>query len=691
MMDKLKFVVAHTAAILLLLTCAALAAESDEDESSSQDYVLPEEVISAPKPVSCASYQEILDKDFETFPRQNPSDLLRLVPGLHVTQHTGGAKAHQIFLRGFDAEHGQDVAGYLDGIPLNEPSQIHGHGYLDLHFLIPETLKRIRIIKGPYDPEFGNFATAGAIDFIPKRIGDNSSVGATYGSFNTVRGLGVLSLSPKSLLIYGAVEGDRTDGFTDPGWAYAHRAFMSLTLASWASSTLNLIYSHYYQDSAAADVVPENLVESGELDRFGSIDDTDGVTSGRELVGLTWDYSSGLSSARIQAYYNYKDTVIFSNYTFYYFHPELGDQQEMKDRRHYFGLNAYYLWPLVFGHRALFTKFGLQVRSDLVHQVLAYTHERERFDVVKSLDFSETSIGAYVREEADITKWLRFVGGIRFDTILYQGSGTQDERYFNIYTNRPDTRQDVERDWSNDAWAVSPKASLIFSPFGWWDIFLNYGEGFFSNTTDRMANYPSEEIPKVRGGEFGNRWFAWKRRITLSAAVWYLYKEEDMVFDPQTALAIERGASQRYGLDFDSRISPLSWLYLVNDLFWIHGEFLEPEVEPIPNIPIFMVTNAVGWRHPKGWKGMVRSRYLGARRLDQDDWADPYWVVDLVAAFESKRFATELAIDNLFNTEWRDSVFSYQSRPEQNGDVFSGIHFTPGTPLAARLTVTAKF
>ncbi|RME29497.1 MAG: Plug domain-containing protein, partial [Deltaproteobacteria bacterium] len=103
------------------------AGEKGQD-SSLDERVEEEIVITAERPLSASSDQTIRDKDFEYFPRRTASDLMRLVPGLHITQHTGGAKAHQFFLRGFDAEHGQDIRVTLDGIPLNQLSHVHGQG-----------------------------------------------------------------------------------------------------------------------------------------------------------------------------------------------------------------------------------------------------------------------------------------------------------------------------------------------------------------------------------------------------------------------------------------------------------------------------------------------------------------------------------------------------------------------------------
>jgi len=128
-------------------------------------------------------------------------------------------KPTRFFLRGFDAEHGQDLAATLDGIPLNEVSQVHGQGYLDLHFLIPEAIARMNVFKGPYDARLGNFSTAGSIRIqsVSRLKDDTARIKLGAGSFGTYSALGELSLGDKKRGLYAAVQANTTDGFTTPG------------------------------------------------------------------------------------------------------------------------------------------------------------------------------------------------------------------------------------------------------------------------------------------------------------------------------------------------------------------------------------------------------------------------------------------------------------------------------------------
>jgi len=106
-------------------------------------------VVTAPPPVSSSSELLIPGRDFELRPQGRPADVLRYVPGLILGQHQGGGKSEQYILRGFDADHGTDVALFVDGLPINLRSHAHGQGYADQHFVIPETLKQVDAYKGP--------------------------------------------------------------------------------------------------------------------------------------------------------------------------------------------------------------------------------------------------------------------------------------------------------------------------------------------------------------------------------------------------------------------------------------------------------------------------------------------------------------------------------------------------------------
>src|SRR5438445_5587941 len=206
----------------LALTTAliALAATASAQEpppaaptpSAPLPETLPPVVVTAPPPIASSSEQLIPDKDFELRPQGRPADVLRLVPGLIINQHQGGGKAEQYLIRGFDADHGTDLAIFVDGLPVNLRSHAHGQGYADLHFLIPETVKLVDVLKGPYFPEYGDFATAAVVQFVTRDVVEENTLSIAGGSFNTERYLALLSPTRDVVKTLVAVEVYRSDG-----------------------------------------------------------------------------------------------------------------------------------------------------------------------------------------------------------------------------------------------------------------------------------------------------------------------------------------------------------------------------------------------------------------------------------------------------------------------------------------------
>src|SRR5438093_1894724 len=218
-----------------------------------------------------------------------PADVLRLVPGLVISQHQGGGKAEQYFLRGFVADHGTDIALFVDGLPVNLRSHAHGQGYADLHFLIPETVARLDGFKGPYFVEYGDFATAGAVNFVMRDTVDENYAEAAGGSFATQRYLTLLSPTRDALKTLVALEYYRSDGpFTHPN-GYERFNFFAKAKASLSEGMdLSLWGSYYQADWHGSGEIPARAVRAGLIGRFDAIDPNEGGNTQRANLNLDW-------------------------------------------------------------------------------------------------------------------------------------------------------------------------------------------------------------------------------------------------------------------------------------------------------------------------------------------------------------------------------------------------------------------
>ncbi|MBI3249418.1 MAG: TonB-dependent receptor plug domain-containing protein [Deltaproteobacteria bacterium] len=217
------------------------APPKQEAPSKKSDARLPEMIVSERRPTTAASSETIRARDFELRPHTTTQEILNNLPGLIAGQHAGGGKAMQYFLRGFDNDHGTDIALFVDGVPVSMINHAHGQGYADLNFLIPETVDRVEFSKGPYFVEWGDLANSGAINFITKERASEHSLQAVGGFFNTMRYTGVLSpqIGPVQTFLAGEVY--FSDGpFKQPENYRRYNFFGKFSLAPTPTSKLSL-------------------------------------------------------------------------------------------------------------------------------------------------------------------------------------------------------------------------------------------------------------------------------------------------------------------------------------------------------------------------------------------------------------------------------------------------------------------
>ena len=672
--------------LLLGLTMEAKA--QDKDQAGDEETIL----VVAERPSTSTADQDIRDKDLTYFPKRTASDLLRLLPGLHASQHTGGAKAHQIFLRGFDAEHGQDLAVSLDGIPINEVSHVHGQGYLDLHFLIPEAVQRIRVAKGPYDPRWGNFSTAGTLRFeTGPRQGDTARLRVGQGMFKQRSGLAEFHFGDERDGAYFAFQAESGEGFTDPGDLAAGRAFVHAraTDGAWRLDTLAASYA---ARSRATDTLPLDWIKAGRIGRFQALDDSNRVDVDRHLLGLILEGPAAGGRLKVLGHYQFKDTRIFSNYTYFYYHPQRGDQIEQSDQRHFGGLEAAYkrsddvpgLGPLV-------TELGLQWRLDAVWQTQANTVERVRFDVLNHYAFLEHGLGAYAATTWLLSDRLQLQAGLRYDVQLLSIDGFQDVQELDIRTNQVVTRNDQPREAFAHGHALSPKLSLVYQAAADWRLFANAGRGFVTRPARDQANRPDAWAYAVTGAELGSRFTIEDKSLSVASALWWTHKERELVFDSEFGGTVFRGHSHRFGLELELRWAPLEWMWLGTDFFLTLARLHADEGwVPMPNTPCLLMSNAIGIQHPIGLHASLRGRLIGPRSHDLGLESKATYILDLVLAWEARHWGLVLEVENLLDAEWYDAVFAYPTRPEPSGEVNQGLQVTPGTPIQIRLSMIIK-
>jgi outer membrane receptor protein involved in Fe transport len=659
------------AACVLGITLAAPAA--------AQTPELPTVTVTAPPPVAASSEILIPRQDFELRPQGRPADVLRLVPGLVLGQHQGGGKAEQYLLRGFDADHGTDVALFVDGMPVNLRSHAHGQGYADLHFVIPETLRRVEVFKGPYHVEFGDFATAGAVNLVTLDTIDEGLVEAAGGSFGTHRYLTLFSPSRERVKTLVAVEGYFTDGPFERAQNYQRFNAFARATANVGDGDVSVWASHLRSGWHASGQIPTRAVRAGLIDRFGAIDDSEGGDTQRTSLNarIRWRPSADGVLA-VTSYAQYYTLDLFSDFTFFLDDPALGDGIEQSDRRWVAGFDARYDHTLRPWGLDVTASAGLQYRLDRARVVLARQADRQRLSRSQDVDVREQSFSPLVRVDVVPISWLRLVAGARGDVFHYAVRNNLD---------------DDARLTGNAARALpSVKANAILGPWLATELFVNYGTGFHSN--DARAVILDQRMPaaaRAEGWEVGVKTRALPRS-EVSLSYWALDLESELVFAGDAGTTEARGPSRRRGVELAARVRLLDWLALSGDVTVSRAEFETGEAVPLA--PRLTARADLTARLPGGVSASLAMRHLADRFASEDrtQTARGYTLFDLTGRYRWRDWEAFLSVENLTDIEWREAQFFFVSR--LRGEPVEGVpdvHFTPGNPRSVLGGIARRF
>ncbi len=628
--------------------------------SANSTKQLPQMTVTERRPVSAATETSVREQDFAVRPHNTASEMLNNLPGFVAGQHAGGGKAMQYFLRGFDNDHGTDVAISVDGIPVNMVSHAHGQGYADLNFLIPEVVGSIDYRKGPYFADSGNFANSGSVNFVTKEDTVENSLRAVGGSFNTMRYVGILSprLGPVQSLIANEVY--FTDGPFKHGENFVkYNFFGKFSLRPSPTSKLSLWTSLYTGDWDASGQIPLREVRSGRLDRFGSLDSTEGGRSDRENVNLIYTANPNLEESWfVQLYFSRYRLRMFSNFTFFSGDPVQGDGIEQLDSRVLFGGRAHYhrLWTL--GTMPLESTVGFETRNDNADVGLFRQQRRQRFFTTQKAEVWENAFSGYTQHELFIREWLRFIVGLRGDVFVFD----VDDRSQNEVTDAPGL-QDNTTDGM-----VSPKASLIVSPFinpaSLWhqtDLFLNFGMGYHSNDARDAVQPGGSGLARSTGAEIGARTRLYNR-VELASSLWWLDLGSELVFVGDEGTTEQRGPTRRWGVDFEIRAEVLPWLLLDYDLTYSDPRF-RVTGEAIPLAPTLLMNGGLTAYPIENFSAALRVRFLDDRAANEDRSviARGYTLIDLLVRYRWRNIEVSFDVLNLADTDWRETQFATDS------------------------------
>ncbi len=648
---------------------------------------------------SSANQGTVSASDLALRPVLRPGEVVEQIPGVIITQHSGSGKANQYFLRGFNLDHGTDLAVSVDGVPVNMPTHAHGQGYSDLNFLIPELVERVDYKKGPYYADVGYFGSAGAFDL---RYYDRLPQGIAKiegGQYGYARGLiaGNIAVGQDNLL--AALELEHNDGPWDRGdnerkidgvLSYTHGdARDGFTLSAeayhnvWRSTDQipdRAIADH--TDPVGAPTAPADDL----IGRFGLIDPSDGGNTGRYALTADWHHITDTSSTKISAYALRYDLDLFSNFTYFLNDPVHGDQIEQMDRRWIVGGHAVQTWGHTLFGRPSDTTIGLDLRHDSIDNGLYHTEDRDRLSATTVDHIEETSLSPYVQNQTRWTDWLRTIVGVRIDSVWMDVDHKAGDG------NSGDVNRHI----------ASPKASLILGPWAKTELYLNYGRGFHSNDARGVVSRAdaATALPKSEGEEIGLR-TTLIPHLRSELSLWRLHLQSELVWAGDEGDNEPSGPTTRWGVEFANWYTPTKWLTIDADYAWSHARFTdrEPEGPYVPEALVSTFDGGIAVHDLPGalsrWSAGLRLRYFGPRPLTQDDSVRSKATTLLYANLGYRltpRVSLGLDVFNLLDAKDSDIDYFYTSRLP--GEPLAGvddIHTHPSEPREFRMSVTATF
>jgi hypothetical protein len=609
-----------------------------------------------------------------------PGELLEVTPGLIASQHSGEGKANQFYLRGFNLDHGTDLATWVDGMPVNQRSHAHGQGWTDLNFLIPELVGRLDYRKGPYSAREGDFSSAGVASLSYANRLVKSIASATVGQDGYARTM--LAGSPEvagGSLLY-ALELMKNDGpWTRPDGYRKVNAVLRYS-QGYANNGWNVTAMSYSGHWNSTDQIPLRAVEDGRIGRFDLIDDSDGGKARRQSISGIWRSTDTDSASKVSAYVIRNELELFSNFTYFLNDPVNGDQFAQPDRRVTSGVDANHTWHM---HRSDTLSsdltVGAQLQNDNIFNGLYDTRKRARIATTREDHIVETSGAVFVENATRWSDALRTVVGVRANNYRFRVDGDRPENAGKAH----DT-------------LVTPTLNIAYGPWASTELYANYGHGFHSNdargtvatvdpkTLDAVDRTPG--LVRSRGVEFGLRTEAIPK-MQMSLAVYRLDFDSELTYIGDAGNTEAGDPSRRYGIEFSNYYRPYKWLSVDFDAAWARARSLGNR---IPGAIEGVAQLGVTVDRSGPWSGSLRLRWFGPRPLIEDDSVRSKASVTLngrVGYQLAKDLQLELEAFNLTNRRASAIDYFYESQLAGETAPVADVHFHPIEPRSLRLTL----
>lgn len=629
-------------------------------------------------------------------PAYRPAQLVETVPGLVATVHSGEGKASQYLMRGYNLDHGDDFAFYVADMPINEPTHAHGQGYSDLNFLIPEIVSGIDYTKGTYYAAEGDFASVGSAhisyaDTIPGEILVTSGGRGSKG-YDRVLATGSDGLGKGNLL--GALDVQHYDGpWVNPDDQRKVSSVLRYSVNQDNGNSYSVTGMLYHDTWNATTDQPERAISQGLIDRFGTLDPSDGGYAQRGSI--SGQYHATLNSGQLDAsgYVINNRLTLWNNFTHYLFDPLAGDQEAQHENRVTIGGDVSYSWTA--GAKTDLVA-GLHTRTDSNDVSRLPTRDRVLLTPAQlaAANYPASqierdhvhlrSVSPYFQATTRWNDWFRTVLGFREEYMSGIDTGTNAG--------------------TASARLGEPKVNLIFRPADSTELYLSWGRGFHSDDlrgvtqAQRTASGGAPLIARQTGEEIGVREHL-SKNLTGTLALYRLEAQSETTYDPDLGIDSAGPGSRRRGAEINITYKPLTWLEFYGSYSADHSRYTTAYDDGtghvgfyLPNAP-FSAGSFDAYITDRGhWNGGIEWRYLGNFPLSSDNVVQGTGYHELngdVSYTLPHGWKIGWFLNNILNEKANAAEFWYPDRlPGEPVAGVNDLHVHPLEPFGWRLTLT---
>lgn len=679
--------------------------ESTKESRKKPDDTDPEaiSIIATEPETETASTTRLDSRHLQAAPRRNAEELLRQVPGLTLVQHGSEGKGHQFFMRGFDAMHGADLEIKVDQIPINEWSNVHAQGYLDLALMIPELVQSISVTKGPFTLDQGAFAMAGSAHYrlgVPvEELGWRMAY--TGGTTHRHRIFAGYSPPQESGEQFVGIEATHDEGFGDNrrlNRGTFNGRIRLFNRVGRSKAYLSALGS--YSAFALAGPLRNDEIEAGLVDFYGAYDPQAKGRSARARLTLHGDWRHKRQRIEWAGFGEFRQLQLRENFSGFLLDPQNGDRRQQFQRSGSFGIGARHEARL---SKTFTLRSGLGFRGEGFAQLehpLGRTLEilGTRRDL-KGIQFLADLRGGL--------RWsplrsIRLEAGARVDLMHVIVHDRLNPGGFGQTSREPKAKR---APGTGTRVVASPRVTARWAPRERWKLFVAYGRGFRPPEARAFTRFnPGNEslgdevilgaspIATVSDGfELGTRWDQ-SAFFGLSLAGFATFIQRESIFDHVSGLSLELNKTRRLGGELLLHAHPFSWLDLSADLTWVDARFVGSK-RPVPFAPRIVAGIRGALVHPQGFRAGLRLLSVAPRPLPHGATGATLVMLDATLGYHWRWLRLDLEIENLLNRRVREGEYHFAShwRPQTPAQALPTLHTTAGPPLNARLTVGVQF